>query len=197
MLLSRSFIVFGLCAAALVVSACSSKSASSTTRSRAAPTVLPAAASADVWANRIVNRLFRPLQNDLAVVTRFNTPQIRVYIQTGNQLTLKTIRHRMNDLSGCSTKLVAIGPPPAGNAALAGVSTHLGRACTAYVDLAQKLLKATDMLSSGRADVVKQGDKVVAQAGDPSRRAAQELAAAIRIAQRQPSFRRAGLTPSA
>jgi len=197
-MLSRSiWLLVPVLAVVLLVSACSSKSASSTTRSTAAPTVLPRAATADVWANRIVNRLFRPLQNDLAVVTRFNTPQIRVYIQTGNQLTLKTIRHRMNDLSGCSTKLVAIGPPPAGNAALAGVSTHLGRACTAYVDLAQKLLKATDMLSSGRADVVKQGDKVVAQAGDPSRRAAQELAAAIRIAQRQPSFRRAGLTPSA
>lgn len=196
-MLSRSISFLApVLAVALLVSACSSKSASSTTRSTAAPTVLPRAATADVWANRIVNTLFRPLQEDLAVVSSFDSPRIRIYIQSGNQLTLRTIRRRMNDLSGCSTKLVAIGPPPPGNAALAGVSTHLGRACTAYVELAQKLSKATDMLASGREDVVKEGDKVAAEAGAPSRRAAQELAAAIRIAERQPSFRRAGLTPS-
>jgi hypothetical protein len=180
----------------LVGAGCSSKKSAATTRTTAAPAVMPRAATADVWANRIVDLLLRSLQQDLVVVSQFDNPQTRIYIQTGNDVAIRTIRRRMTDLSQCSTKLTAIGPPPHGRAPLAQVGKHLARACTAYVDVAQKLLKATQMLSSGRRDVVEQGDRIAAEARVPSRRAALELTAAIKIAQRQPSFRRAGLKPS-
>ena len=50
------------------------------------------------WAVRIVNRLLRPLTQDLQVVNGFSSSQIRLYITTQNQTTLTTIRARMGDL---------------------------------------------------------------------------------------------------
>ena len=187
---------------ALVAAGCSSnkKSTATATTTTPPPTTaippLPPARTADVWARRVVDLLFRPLNQDLLVVSNFDSPRIRIFIETGNQVTLRAIRTRMGDLSQCTAKLDAIGRPPARPAALTRVYTHLRAACRSYVTVAKTLLTASQMLSSGKTDVVKRGNDLARTAAKPSQTAAQELTAAIKIAQGLPAFRRAGLNPS-
>jgi hypothetical protein len=170
----------------------SSNNAATTT----APEVLPRAATADEWATRVVNRILRPLNRDLVVVSNFNTPTVRVYIASKNQQTLNVIHKRLGDLRQCATRLQVIGPPPAGSAKLAQVHERLKSACSAYVQVATKLLEATDLLSSGSKDDATKGDDMIQSVSGPSSEAARELTAGVRIAQGIPAFRRAGLQPS-
>jgi hypothetical protein len=182
-----------LLATTLLAGGCGSSNKAATTT---APKVLPRALSADEWAARVVNRLLRPLNKDLAVVSNFNTPTVRVYIASRNQQTLKVIRKRLGDLQQCSTKLAVIGPPPAGSTKLERVDDHLTKACSAYDDVAKQLLHATDLLSAGNAKDAERGADALRGVGDPSARGAKELTAGVRIAQSIAAFRRAGLQPS-
>jgi hypothetical protein len=184
-----------LCTTALVVTACGSskKSAEPTT---SLPRLLPAAQTPDEWAQRVVNGLLRPLNQDLQVVNGFNDPNVMVYIANKNQTTLRVIRTRLGDLAQCSNKLIAIGPPPPGRKPLAPVNSALQKACTTYVDLAQRLQKATLFISSGRSDVINEGRKVLREARPTNNAAGARFAAAIKLAQKLPEFRRAGLEPS-
>jgi hypothetical protein len=158
--------------------------------------VLPAAQSPQEWADRVVNIFLRPINTDLNVVTNFNNPQIRLFIASQNPTTLRIIKKRMNDLKRCSAKLVQIGPPPAGHPKLATIDDDFHKACDDYEQVADTLQKATPFLASGRADVMQEGEKMVRGVKPASGRAADNLAAAIRIAQKLPEFRKAGLKPS-
>jgi hypothetical protein len=159
--------------------------------------VLPRAANADAWAGRVVNRLLRPLSRDLVVVQNFNNAQVRIYIGTRNEQTLRIIHTRLGDLSQCSTKLAVIGPPPDGApAAYDQVNSHFKAACKAYEQVASTLLEATDLLASGNKEDGSRGADLVTEAHEPSGTAAKELAAGVKIAQGLAPFRRAGLQPS-
>jgi hypothetical protein len=183
-----------LLAAGFLVSGCGSSN--SKEQPGPAPNVLPHAGTADEWARRVVDRLLRPLNQDLVVLQNFNSPQVRVYIASQNTQTLRIIDRRLRDLKGCSTKLAVIGPPPAGAGALSRVNDHLRKACRAYEEVATSLLRATDLLSSGNADDAARGEDAVQSVRDPSARAAKELSAGVKIAQKLRPFRRAGLQPS-
>ena len=86
-----------LLATTLLAGGCGSSSSKDATTT--APKVLPQAASADEWASRVVNRVLRPLNKDLVVVSNFNTPTVRVYIASKNQQTLDIINKRLGDLA--------------------------------------------------------------------------------------------------
>jgi hypothetical protein len=191
-MMKRAFVL--LCLGAVLVGCGSSKQAA-TTRATP-PNVLPAAATPNEWAGRIVNRLLRPLNQDLQVVNGFSSAQIRFYIKTQNQTTLTTIRSRMGDLKRCSTKLDEIGPPPAGKRTLLEISDSLGKACASYEEVADKLLEATELMSSGSTGGIEKGDAVLRKAGPASQRGSEQLVTAVRLAQQLPEFRRAGLKPS-
>ena len=158
--------------------------------------VLPAAQSAPEWADRVVNIFLRPLNTDLNVVTNFNNPQIRLFIASQNPTTLRIINKRMNDLKRCSAKLVQIGPPPGNSAKLKTINDDFHKACDDYEVVADTLLKATPLLASGRTDVMARGAKMIRDVRDESGRAANTFAAAVKIAQTLPEFRKAGLKPS-
>jgi hypothetical protein len=184
-----------LAAAALLAGGCGSSS-SNNAATTTAPEVLPQAESADEWASRVVNKVLRPLNKDLVVVSNFNTPTVRIYLASRNQQTIDVINKRMNDLAKCSTRLEVIGPPPSGSAKLDQVNTRLKKACAAYEDVANKLLAATKLLSSTSKDDNAKGDQALQDVRQPSSNAARELTAGIKIAQGIPAFRRAGLQPS-
>jgi len=121
------------------------------------PTILPNAATPDEWAGRIVNRLMRPMNKNLQVLGTLNNPQIKIYIEQENPATLRILKNRMTDLGKCSDRLLTIGPPPADAnniKQLRQVDAALHRACPHYVKVSETVLKAVEMLSSGRAGVV-------------------------------------------
>ena len=158
--------------------------------------VLPAAQTPQEWADRVVNIFLRPLNADLNVLTSFNNPQIQLYIASQNPTTLRIIKNRMNDLLRCSNKLVEIGPPPGSDSKLKSIDAKFHAACDDYEVVADTLQKATPLLASGRSDVMAEGEKRVRTVKPASGRAADNFAAAVKIAQILPEFRRAGLKPS-
>ena len=186
--------VLALFCLALVVAGCGSSS--NNDAQVTVPGLLAPAKTPDEWAQRVVNRLLRPLNQDLVVVSSFNNPQVRVYIVTQNEQALATIHNRLNDLQKCTQKLDIIGKPPGSDAKLEHVDQELRAACAAYEQVATKLSKATELFTTGKSDKVVEGEKLQASASAPSRIAAQHLGAAIKTAQSLAPFRRAGLQPS-
>jgi hypothetical protein len=189
-------VVVLLLALALLGAGCGSKKDSSATL----PTLLPDAQSPDEWAGRIVNRLMRPMNRDLEVLTNLNNPQIKIYILQENAATLDVINRRMTDLGTCSDRLLTIGPPPADAVdakQLKRVDAALHRACPHYVRVSATVLEAVEMMSSGRTDVVKEGEKKLEAAGPDSQAAATAYEEAIRVAQNLDEFKLHGLKPSA
>ena len=184
-----------LVAAAAILAGCDSGKKADTTT--APPSVLPAAQNPDQWALRIVSLVLRPLNRDLVVVNGFNDQNIFLYIVNRNPTTLRIIRTRLGDLSRCSQKLVAIGPPPRSRPQLAPVAADLRRACAHWVDMAAVLKKATLFISSGRSDVIAEGRKLLRGLRPESEAAGTAFRSFLRRAQRLPEFRRAGLQPSA
>ena len=186
-----------LLATTLLAGGCgSSSSNNAATTTAPPPNVLPRATTADEWASRVVNKVLRPLSKDLPVVSNFNTPTVRVYLASRNQQTIDVINKRMGDLAKCSTRLEVIGPPPPGSAKLDQINQHLKKACAAYEDVANKLLAATELLSSGSKDDAAKGDDALQEVRAPSSTGARELTAGVKLAQGVPAFRRAGLQPS-
>lgn len=181
---------------ALLVAGCGSDDKSS----EPPPTILPNAATPDEWAGRVVNRLMRPMNKNLMVLSELNNPQIKIYIESQNPTTLRIINNRMNDLAKCSDRLLAIGPPPAEAndiKQLRQIDASLHTACEHYVKVAGTVLEAVEMLSSGREDVVAEGDKKMASAGPDSEAAAKAYQQAIQVAQELDEFKLRGLKPSA
>jgi hypothetical protein len=164
------------------------------------PTILPNAATPDEWAGRIVNRLMRPMNKDLQVLGTLNNPQVKIFIESQNPTTLRILNTRMKDLGKCSDRLLTIGPPPstAGDIKqLRQVDAALHRACPHYVKVSEVVLEAVEMMSSGREDVVAEGDKKLASAGPESQKAATAYQEAIQVAQELDEFKLRGLRPSA
>jgi hypothetical protein len=164
------------------------------------PTILPNAATPDEWAGRIVNKLMRPMNKDLQVLGTLNNPQVKIYIESENPTTLRILNNRMTDLGKCSDRLLTIGPPPADAGdikQLRQVDAALHRACPHYVKVAATVLEAVEMLSSGREDVVAEGDKKLASAAPDSQAAAEAYQQAIQVAQELDEFKLHGLKPSA
>jgi hypothetical protein len=164
------------------------------------PTILPNAATPDEWAGRIVNRLMRPMNKNLQVLGTLNNPQIKIYIEQENPTTLRILNNRMTDLGKCSDRLLTIGPPPAEAGdikQLRKVDAALHRACPHYVNVSKTVLEAVEMLSSGREDVVAEGDKKLASAAPDSQAAALAYQQAIQVAQTLDEFKLRGLKPSA
>jgi hypothetical protein len=181
---------------ALLGAGCGSKEKSSTPP----PTILPNAQSPDEWAGRIVNRLMRPMNRDLQVLSTLNSPQIKIYIEQQNPTTVNILKNRMRDLGKCSDRLITIGPPPpdAGDIKqLKRVDAALHRACPHYDKVSALVLEAVEFMSSGREDVVARGEKKLEEAGPDSQAAAQAYGEAIRVAQELDEFKLHGLKPSA
>jgi hypothetical protein len=164
------------------------------------PTILPNAQNPDEWAGRIVNRLMRPMNRDLQVLSTLNSPQIKIYIEQQNPTTVNILKNRMTDLGKCSDRLLTIGPPPpdAGDIKqLKRVDAALHRACPHYVNVSMLVLEAVEFMSSGREDVVKRGEQKLEDAGPDSQAAAKAYEEAIRVAQELDEFKLHGLKPSA
>jgi len=181
---------------ALLGAGCGSKKESSLPP----PTLLPDAKTPDEWAGRIVNRLMRPMNPDLQLLSTLNTPQVKIFILQQNPDTLRVINRRMKDLGKCSDRLITIGPPPSGAShtpQLRRVDRALHRACPHYVKVSEIVLEAVALLTSGREDVVARGEQKLAEVGPDSKAAADAYAEAIRVAQNLDEFKLHGLKPSA
>jgi hypothetical protein len=164
------------------------------------PTILPNAETPDEWAGRIVNRLMRPMNRDLQVLSTLNNPQVKIFILQQNPETLDVIDKRMTDLGKCSDRLITIGPPPSSASdirQLKRVDAALHRACPHYVKVSELVLEAVELMSSGRDDVVAEGEQKLADAGPDSAAAAKAYEEAIRVAQNLDEFKLHGLKPSA
>lgn len=164
------------------------------------PTPLPAAATPEEWAGRVVNRLLRPTNRDLEVLSTLDNPQTKLFIAQGNETTLGVLDRRLNDLAKCSDRLVTIGPPPpAANriGELRRVDTALRRACLHYEKVSELVLLAVELMSSGRSDVIERGEDKLREAGPDASAGAKAYDEAVQIAQRLPEFQLRGLKPPA
>jgi hypothetical protein len=156
---------------------------------------LPDARTPAEWAQRIVKRFLTPMNRDFEILNNLDNPTIRFYLATGEQATVETINRSMNDLKRCTDKLVVIGPPPEDDVEFEEVDRHFRDACKSYEEVADHVLEAVPLLTSGRTDVIERGQKILREAYAPSRRAAQLFKKAIKVAQRRREFRAAGLQP--
>jgi hypothetical protein len=179
---------------ALLTAGCGSKKEAATTTSTIP--ILPDVRTSDEWAQRVVNRFLTPLNKDLQVLNGLNNPQIRIYIASGNRTTLNVIDRRMNDLKRCTDKLVTIGPPTTDDEQFQRVDRLFHSACKNYEEVAAAVLDAVPLLSSGRTDVIQEGQKRLAKMIPTSQAAARDFQKAIKIAQTRPEFRNAGLQSS-
>ena len=160
------------------------------------PAVLPPADTPYHWAGRVVELILRPLNSDLTVVNTFATRQVQFYLIQANKTTLRILRRRLGDLAKCSQKIVVIGPPPAGRKPLQPVYKQLKKSCANYEEMSARMQKAALFLSSGRSDVVAQGRKMTRELRPLSIKSADDFRQFLRLAQRLPEFRKAGLQPS-
>jgi hypothetical protein len=179
---------------ALLAAGCGSKREAATT-STTIP-ILPDVRTSDEWAQRIVNRFLGPVNKDLQVLNGLNNPQIQIYIASGNPTTLNAIDRRMTDLEHCTDKLVTIGPPTTDDEQFQRVDRLFHSACANYEKVAAAVLDAVPLLSSGRTDVIQEGQKRLRKMIPASEAAARDLKKAIEIAQKRPEFRNAGLQSS-
>jgi hypothetical protein len=178
---------------ALLASGCGSKKEAATTSTIP---ILPDVQTSDQWAQRVVNRFLTPVNKDLQVLNGLNSPQIQIYIASGNKTTLGVIDRRMADLTHCTDKLVTIGPPTSDDDQFQRVDRLFHSACRNYEQVAAAVLDAVPLLSSGRTDVIQEGQKRLRKMIPVSEAAARDFQKAIKIAQTRPEFRNAGLQSS-
>ena len=180
-------------ALALLAAGCGSKKEAATTSTLK---LLPDARTSDEWAQRVVRRFLTPLNKDLQVLNGLNSPQIRIFIASGNQTTLNVVDRRMNDLKRCTDKLVTIGPPTSDDEQFQRVDRLFHSSCKNYEDVADTVLDAVPKLASGRSDVIQVGTEELRKSIPVSQAAAKDFQKAIAIAQKRPEFRNAGLQSS-
>jgi hypothetical protein len=184
-------LVLLLLSLALVGAACGSEKESSS---------LEPAATTQEWAQRIVNRLMRPMNRDLETLATLNNVQTKLYIQQGNQDTLDVLDERLTDLGKCTQRLDVIGPPPESDeriAELRRLGSTLREACRHYVKVSDLVLVAVELLSSGRSDVIPRGEDKLREAVPEATAGAAAYDRAFKMAQKISEFRLQGLTPPA
>lgn len=148
------------------------------------------------YANRVVNRFLRPVSQDLGVLNRLNTVDVRYYVVTGNKTTLAILRQHLGDLTRCTKKLDAIGTPTEDSEVVAVVDERLRAACRHYEPLARTILVALPHLSSGhQAEVARAENSVRAMYGE-SRAGSMALQKALTAMSASAAFQRAGIRPS-
>jgi hypothetical protein len=172
-----------LAALGLLVAGCGGSSDDDEDTTTPPPAVAPAQTQAE-WIDRLVNRFLIDMNKDLQVANTLATPQVRVYLRSGNPQTLSVLRTRMNDLNGCSRKLGRVGPPPAQSGPLVRIYTNFRQSCPHYERLAQAVLTSIPLISSRDAQDVRKGEAELAKAFEPSREAARYYGAAVQILQR-------------
>ncbi len=182
-----------LIALAVLAAGCGSSKEAATTR---AIPILPDVTTSDEWAHRVVNRFLAPLNKDLQVLNGLNNPNIRIYLASGNQTTINVVNRRMNNLKGCTDRLVTIGPPTSDDEQFKRVNSLFHSACKSYEEVADVVLGAVPKLASGRTDVLQEGEKELRNSIPTSEAAAKDLQQALKIAQKRPEFRNAGLQSS-
>jgi hypothetical protein len=159
---------------------------------------LPQAATTQEWAQRLVNRLMRPVNRDLETLATLNNVQTKLFIQQGNEDTLEVLDERMTDLGKCTDRLDTIGPPPAADERinqLRRLEAALRQACRHYVKVSELVLVALELLSSGRSDVIPRGEDKLREAVPEATAGASAYDKAFKIAQNISEFRLQGLTP--
>jgi hypothetical protein len=162
------------------------------------PTLLPRSVSVEEWAGRVVNRLMRPTNRDIEVLSMLNNPQTKLFILEGNKDTIDVINERMNDLAKCSDRLVTIGPPPAGETRirqLRRLDEALRKACLHYVKVSEIVLVAVKLMSSDRSDVIERGEDKLKEAVPDATSGAKAYDEAFKIALKIPEFRFHGVKP--
>ena len=159
------------------------------------PEPLPPAATTEVWAGRIVNRLMRPLNRDIEVLTFLDNLQTKLYIQEGRKETLDILDRRLGDMARCNEKLDVIGPPLADEERPQRVLSLLRTTCDHYVEVADKATVAVKLLGSGREEEYIRGERTLREARVPAAAGAKSYDQAVRVAQRMPEFQLHGLKP--
>ena len=147
------------------------------------PPAVPQAKTEPEWIRRLVNRFLIDMDKNLQVVNSLGTDEIRLFLRTGNEQTIRVLRTRMTDLGKCSQKLRRVGPPPTPSGPLVRIYTNLGRSCPHYELLAQAVLRSIPLISSRDGRKAAKGEAELARAYDPSRQAARYYGAAVRIIQ--------------
>lgn len=162
------------------------------------PEPLPPAATNEVWAGRIVNRLMRPLNRDIEVLGFLDDTQTKLYIQEGRKDTLETLDRHLGDMADCHEKLNVIGPPPPATSPRADrVLSLLRRTCNHYGEVAEKAIVAVKLLGSGREEEYIRGERTLREAHPDAAAGAKAYDQAVRLARRMPEFQLHGLSPPA
>jgi hypothetical protein len=160
------------------------------------PEPLPPAATSEEWAGRVVNRIIRPLNRDIEVLGTLDDPQTLIYIQTEEQ-TLEVLDRRLNDLAECNAKLDAIGEPPPTEEGptMQRVESLFREACDHYEKVAEQVLDAVTLMSSGREEEFIRGNRMLRAAGPDAAAGAEAYEEAVRFARAVPEFQAKGLQP--
>jgi len=147
----------------------------------ARPPLVPPAKTEAEWANRLANRFFISIEQDVRIINLLSRPDLLLNLYNGNPDTIAVVKQRMSDLQLCSYKLARVGPPPPSQHPLLRVHTNLQRSCASYEKMAGYVLEAAALLSSDDPAKQKRGQQIFARATAPSRLAAAHYGKAIRL----------------
>jgi hypothetical protein len=148
------------------------------------PQAVPQAKTEPEWIRRLINRFLRDMDKNLRVVNSLGQDEVRLYLRTGNETTIRVLRTRMSDLSECSQKLQRVGAPPTESGPLVRVYASFQRSCPHYEQLAQAVLRSLPLISSRDPKKASKGEAELASAYGPSREAARHYGSAVQIIQR-------------
>jgi hypothetical protein len=168
---------------ALLAAGCGGGSSESE-ETTASPPAVPPAKTQSEWIRRLVNRFLLDMNKNLQVVNSLGTDEVRLYLRTGNEQTIRVLRTRMTDLGACSRKLQRVGPPPSTTGPLPRVYTNLRRSCPHYERLAQTVLRSLPLITARNAEQAAKGEAELAKAYRPSQTAARYYGAAVQIIER-------------
>jgi hypothetical protein len=153
--------------------------------------------TAEQYAERVVDRFLRPLNTDLGVLTALNKPDIKLYLLSGQKTTIRILESRLGDLSRCTSRLDAIGPPPSEPATLPRIDTKLREACQHYESVAKTLLRGLPELTSGDPARQRKGQRIFASVFEESKAGSLALQDAVSSMQENGAFLKAGVRPGA
>jgi hypothetical protein len=146
-----------------------------------------------VYARRTVDLFLRDLTRDLNVLNSVNAPEIRIYLANGNKDTIRILDRAMHDLHVCTGKLDNVGAPPPGNKPLEAIDLKLRAACRSYEQISDVVLRAAPYLEQGDQSAQEKGVKILHQATPLTQQAAKDFSAALKLMEKRPEFRAAGL----